>query len=311
MSSLNRPVAPAEQHEGTVTNAASNEPPLVSVLTPSFNQARWLRDNMRSVDGQTHPRVEHIVADGGSTDASLEILREAPPDVKWISEPDRGQSHAINKAFARSSGAIIGWLNSDDAYFSKRAIADAVEVFAHRPEVGVVYGHAALVNASGELLYTLWAPPKATLILRRFNVLYQPSVFVRRAIIGRSWLVDPNLHYMMDRDLWLYLAGRTHFARLDRIIAIDRHQLERKSYTMLDVAAHDFAILRDRYRLPRLAANRLWRRCIKVALRTAGTTKLAEARRGSDLLRIEVPKSSVLLLRQVAQLRRWMPAGDQ
>ena len=95
--------------------------PLVSILTPSFNQAAWLGDNLRSVACQTYPDIEHVVMDGGSTDGSVDILRAAGDSIVWRSEPDRGQSDAINKAFSLSHGEIIGWINSDDAYFDCRA----------------------------------------------------------------------------------------------------------------------------------------------------------------------------------------------
>src|SRR5437868_3953200 len=99
---------------------------LVSVLTPSFNQRPWLKDNLESVSSQSYPNIEHIVMDGASTDGSVEILRNSLHNVRWLSEPDRGQSHALNKAFAESRGEIVGWLNSDDAYFSCDAVGDVV-----------------------------------------------------------------------------------------------------------------------------------------------------------------------------------------
>jgi glycosyltransferase involved in cell wall biosynthesis len=89
--------------------------PLVSILTPSFNQGQWLAENLKSVEAQTYERIEHIVADGASTDNSLAILECS--NAAWESRSDEGQSHAINDAFRRSSGEIIGWLNSDDAFF--------------------------------------------------------------------------------------------------------------------------------------------------------------------------------------------------
>lgn len=98
-----------------------NRPPLVSVLTPSFNQAQWLGDAIRSVRCQTYPRVEHIVMDGGSSGATLAVLKNAPESVIWRSERDGGQSDALNKALALSEGEIIGCLNSDDAYFARVA----------------------------------------------------------------------------------------------------------------------------------------------------------------------------------------------
>ena len=284
--------------------------PLVSVLTPSFNQGRWLGDNLRSVAAQTYPSVEHVVMDGGSTDDSIEILRSAPPGVIWETGPDAGQSDAINKAFERSSGDIIGWLNSDDAYFSRDVIANAVRLFEARTDVGVVYGHAALVNGSGALLHVLWAPASAQTLLRAYNFICQPSVFFRRNAIHREFFVDPAFDYMMDLELLLHLSQRTRFGRLNQIVAIDRHHLERKSYTRLDVGAHDYELIRQRYRVPAVASNRLLHRTLKVAMRLAGLSKVGEAARGSDVLALDRSSAGAIALRQVAQLRRWMPPGD-
>ena len=284
--------------------------PLVSVLTPSYNQARWLPDNLRSVATQSYPAIEHVVVDGGSTDGSVQILAAVPPSVVWESGSDEGQSDAINKAFSRSTGDIIGWLNSDDAYFSGDVVAKAVTVFENHPDVGVVYGHAALVNGSGTLLHVLWVPPFRRALLRWYNFIYQPTVFVRRSALGRANLVDPAFDYMMDRELWLHLSARTRFYRLDQILAIDRHHLQRKSYTRLDLAVHDRELLLQRYQLPRGAPNRLLVRGVRVGFRLAGLTRVAEAARGSDGLALDVPSVSMIAFRQVAQLRRWMPSGD-
>lgn len=303
-----------EHRRADVTSALSKSAgpaePLVSVLTPSFNQARWLVDNLASVAAQTYGRIEHVVQDGGSTDGSVDILRSAGTSVLWESARDAGQSDAINRAFKRSTGDIVGWLNSDDAYFSRDAVAEAVDIFNRYPDVGMVYGHAALVNASGTVLYVLWSPPRAESIIRLYNVIYQPAVFIRRAVIARPWFVDPACDYMMDRELWLHLAGTTQFHRMNRIVAVDRHQLARKSYTHLDAARRDFRMLRERYKLPRVTGNRLWQRLAKIALRTVGLVKLKELRRGSDSIDLTVPAAALLVVRQVAQLRRWMPPGE-
>jgi glycosyltransferase involved in cell wall biosynthesis len=285
--------------------------PLVSVLTPSYNQARWLADNLRSVAKQSHPAIEHVVMDGGSTDDSLEILRLASPAVVWESAPDKGQSDAINKAFSKSTGEIIGWLNSDDAYFSRDVVARAVKVFVDHPEVGVVYGHAALVNAEGTLLHVIWAPSFARALLRAYNLICQPTVFIRRSVIGRPNLVDPDFDYCMDRELWLHLARRTRFHRLDRILAIDRHHLQRKSLTRLDLAAHDRVLIAQRYRVPALASNPVLLKSMNIGIRLAGLSKVREAARGSDVLTLDVTSAPAIVVRQVAQLRRWMPSGDR
>ena len=286
-------------------------PPLVSVLTPSFGQARWLEDNLRSVEAQTYQSIEHIVMDGGSTDGSVQILeRWSSERLIWSSAPDAGQSDAINRAFARSSGEIIGWLNSDDAYFARDAVDQAVRVFEAHPEVGVVYGHAALVNARGLPLQVIWTPAFAQSLLRAYNFVCQPTVFIRRSVIRRDYLVDPGFEHSMDWELWLHLARHTRFRRVNRILAIDRHQLHRKSLTRPDLAAHDQELIEARYRIPKLASARPLHRIVKIAARLAGLTRLTEAGRGADALVLERSSMMSLAIRQVAQLRRWMPSGD-
>jgi glycosyltransferase involved in cell wall biosynthesis len=220
--------------------------PLVSVLTPSFNQGVYISDTLRSVSAQTYRNVEHIVMDGGSTDDTVALLEAAGPRVVWASEPDRGQTHALNKAFERSRGEIIGWLNSDDAYYDTRAIEDVVEFFARHPEVDVVYGHAARVTAEGLVVRILYVP--------RFNYrrllwdcyLYQPAVFVRRRAFG-SGFVNEGFQFAMDWELWLRLAQTRRFARIDRVLAIDRTHAERKIKTWLPIYEADRERLGEMY----------------------------------------------------------------
>ena len=287
------------------------QPGLVSVLTPSYNQARWLGENLRSVAAQTYPNIEHLVMDGGSTDGSVDVLEaESGPNVRWLSEPDRGQSDAINKAFKASRGEILGWLNSDDAYFASDVVERAMEVFENNPDVGLVYGHGALVNAEGTLLHVLWTPTFAQAAVRAYNFISQPTVFVRRSVIGRPSFTDPDFDFAMDRELWLYLARRTEFRRLDRILAIDRHQLQRKSIARLDLVAHDRRLIQSRYRIPAVASNPILHKWVKFAVRLAGVSKVREAACGSDVLSLQPTTAREIAFRQTAQLRRWMPSGD-
>ncbi len=166
--------------------------------------------------------------DGGSTDGSTEVLAAFGDRVTWRSEPDRGQSHAINKAFARSSGEIIGWINSDDAYVDRRAVDLAVEAFRRNPEVGVVYGHGLLVSQQNRVMQFIWAPPHLDNVLHRQTPFIQPSVFLRRSVVGET-LVDEDLHYVMDRDLWMRLWKQTQFLRIPVVVGLDRNQPDRKS----------------------------------------------------------------------------------
>jgi glycosyltransferase involved in cell wall biosynthesis len=282
--------------------------PLVSILTPSLNQARWLSDNLESVARQSYGNVEHIVTDGGSTDGSVDILNAAPPHVRWTSSADEGQSAALNEAYRMSRGEIIGWLNSDDALFHRRVLERVLALLKARPDVEAVYGHAALVNADGLLLHYLWAPPFDARRLRRFNFICQPTVFLRRRVIGEQ-LVDENFDYTMDRELWLRLSETSKFERIDDVLAVDRHHPMRKSYLRLDLAREDRLRLLERYGTP-LPDQRVFRnKLLKIAFRTAG---LPLAVRHVPELAFDGYLDSRLRLvgRQIAQLRAWMPVGS-
>jgi hypothetical protein len=202
-------------------------------LTPSFNQAPWLQDNLRSVAAQTYRSIEHVVMDGGSSDGSVDVLvRNTRPGLIWRSEPDSGQSHALNKAFGQSRGEVIGWLNSDDAYCDRRTVEWAVDVFQSHPDVDVVYGFALLVNEVNTVLQVIASPPLSRRMLEAVNYIYQPTAFIRRtALQGPTPFLREDLHYVMDRDLWLRLSPRSRFHRLARPMAIDRHQRQRKVMT--------------------------------------------------------------------------------
>ena len=286
--------------------SSTTSKPLVSILTPSYQQGRFLPDCLRSVREQSYPRVEHIVMDGGSTDSSLAVLRRAGRSVHWESRPDKGQSEALNRAFARSAGEIVGWVNSDDAYYEPTVIAQVVETFAKHPDIGVVYGHAAMVNADGLLLQLIWVPRFSATLLRWENFIIQPTAFIRRSALDGKF-VDETFDYAMDAELWLRLASTCKFARLPRVLAVDRHHRDRKGETMSRVLKVESVRLRDRYRLPRATggpAFKLWR----VAKRGWGLTLIPGARRGPFAFAAKSDGVVKLVARQVATPRRWMPA---
>ena len=284
--------------------------PLVSILTPSFNQGRWLRDNLHSVATQTYQRTEHVVFDGESTDDSPDVLRQlAGPNVRWRSEPDRGQSDAINKAFREARGEIIGWLNSDDAYFSRETIAMVVDAFERHPEADVVYGHAALANADGLVLQVIWSPPLWNRVLAIHGFIVQPTAFIRRRVLGDE-LVNPEFESMMDTELWLRLSDRHRFLRLNRILAIDRHQPARKTITRPDLAASDLSRLRGIRQVPSGRWVGVVRKLLKVAFRVAGLTRIPEAMNTELAYAGRVDGMASLLMRQIAFPRSRMPLAS-
>lgn len=223
--------------------------PRVSVLTPSLNQAPWLVDNLRSVARQTYANIEHVVMDGGSTDGTLDILNAAGDSVVWRSEPDEGQSAAVNKAFRASTGGIIGWLNSDDAYFDFNVVRDVVTYLTAHPEIDVVFGHCVQITGDGHIIQVLWAPRYDPELMRAVDAFMQPSTFVRRAALTDPML-DESFHFAMDYELWLRLEATAHrFHRLDRIVSIDRQHGERKSRTIKRIHDSDLQRLSAMYGL--------------------------------------------------------------
>ncbi len=250
--------------------------PLVSVLTPSFNQGRWLADNLRSVACQTHQNVEQIVMDGGSSDETLAVLDSAPAHVRWSSEQDQGQSHALNKAFSQAEGDIIGWLNSDDAYFCPDVLATVVDAFECDPGVDVVYGHAALVNADGLILQMIWVPTFRPALLRLVNYIYQPAVFIRRTALQDS-IVDESFHSFMDRELWFRLSQEHRFHHVNRVLAIDRHYPARKSNAQPTLAKAEGRRLEEAYGPPSGPWIETQRAIAKIWIRLLGVRALPQA----------------------------------
>lgn len=220
--------------------------PLISILTPSYNQGAWIADCLHSVACQTYPNVEHIVCDGGSTDQTLEVLRNAGPNVRWVSEKDNGQTHALNKAFSMSTGEIIGWINSDDVYFDCGAFERVAAFFATHPDVDLVYGQCARIDEDGRVVWVPSSPPYSKRRLRWLTYIPQPAVFMRRSALDGTFL-DEEFDFCMDWELWLRLSLSCKLQRLDDVLAADRYQPMRKNVTHLHVLQGDMDRMREKY----------------------------------------------------------------
>lgn len=181
--------------------------PLVSIVTPSYNQAQFLEEAIRSVLSQDYPRLEYIIVDGGSGDGSPDIIqRYADQLAWWVSEPDQGQTDAINKGFAHASGEILAWLNSDDSYLPG-AVSEAVRFLRANPEVGMVYGDADLIDERGNVIGRFPARQTDYQRLRRGYVhIPQQAAFFRADLWNLVGPLDPSFYFAMDFDLWVRLA---------------------------------------------------------------------------------------------------------
>jgi GT2 family glycosyltransferase len=209
--------------------------PRVTIVTPSFNQAAYLEATIRSVLLQGYPALEYFVIDGGSTDGSREIIARYAPYLDYcVSEPDRGQAHAINKGFERATGEIVAWINSDD-YYTPSAVARVVAEFESDAKLQWVYGDCMLLS---EPAGTLAAHPSQCFqfpaSLRGASPICQPSAFFKRALLDQTGALDETFRLALDYDLWLraikhtrplYLADTVLAVVTDHSVAKSRSQL--------------------------------------------------------------------------------------
>lgn len=201
----------------------------ISVVTPSFNQGEFIERTVQSVLTQQYPDFDYLVMDGGSTDQTVAVLKRYEQQLTWISEPDRGQAHAVNKAIHQTESDIIGWLNSDDVYYPN-ALKTVCEFFAAHPDVDVVYGEADFIDRKDGIIKPY--PTEAWDLARFKSCCYisQPATFFRRRVVEKYGDLDEQLHFCMDYEYWLRLALHgAKFAYLPTILAGARVYAETKT----------------------------------------------------------------------------------
>ena len=217
------------------------QPLSFSIVTPSFNQAAFIEEALASVNRQGTRTLEHWVIDGGSGDDTVDLLRglaarEDGKHLRWLSEPDRGQSHALNKGFARATGDIVGWLNSDDRY-RDGCFERVAKAFHEHPEVDIVYGDYTWMDEAGrvfrirrEIEYNYFV-----LLYHRIPYIASTATFFRRRIFDEGHRLDERWHYAMDFDFFLRLASQGYrYLHVPAVLADFRFQRNSKTCT----AAH-------------------------------------------------------------------------
>lgn len=184
--------------------------PLVSIVTPSFNQVRYIEKTIQSVLMQDYPHIEYAVVDGGSTDGTIDLIKKYENKLAWwVSEKDKGQTDAINKGFNRSTGAILAWINSDDTY-EPGAVSAAVEFLQTHPDVGMVYGGCNFINEDGRVIGKFNSAQTSHRLIREGYVhIPQQTMFFRSELWKQVGPLDPSFYFAMDYDLWTRISART------------------------------------------------------------------------------------------------------
>lgn len=233
--------------------------PLVTVVIPTYNSAKYIRDSLGSVLAQTYPNIEIIVMDGASKDGTAEIARELAPNAIVISEPDRGQTHAINKGWAMAKGDIITWLCADDGYYPD-TVATAVAYFNAHPDAMWVYGVIDYLDEQGQPS-PVRVPDRnwnyQRLLVRGINI-PQASTFLRRSLVEQKGPLNETLHYAMDYEYWLRLGRDTPGHWVPSIRATVKYYREAKSHAGQAKRLNEFKTLAMDYGAPDLPSQMRW-----------------------------------------------------
>ncbi|WP_338868973.1 glycosyltransferase family 2 protein [Spirosoma sp. SC4-14] len=229
-----------------------------SIVTVSYNQGEFIRDNIESVLAQNYNNFEHIIIDGGSTDNTIEILREYP-HLNWISERDRGQSDGLNKGFKRATGDVIAWINSDDM-LSPNSLHTINDFFLENPDKSVLVGNQVFIDRNGAYIKTIKAKPFSYdwLLNGVKSAVMQNSTFFRREIFSKTGYLDEDLHYTMDRDLFIRIAKFYKVYTIDQDLSYFRFWEDSKSYTSKIKFFKDLIKVKKKYNAPLLSKSNLW-----------------------------------------------------
>jgi len=201
----------------------------MSIVTVSFNQGQFIEDNIKSVINQNYPNIEHIIIDAGSTDGTLGILKKYDKHIDWISEPDKGQSNGLNKGFKKSSGEIIGWINSDDR-LAPGALHKIARFFNDNPDEIAVVGDQAIINEEGKVQRIIKSRAyDFDYLLNQAKGITQNSTFFKREVFEKTGYLDESLHFAMDHDLFIRIAGLKAIPYINETLAEFRLHADAKT----------------------------------------------------------------------------------
>jgi glycosyltransferase involved in cell wall biosynthesis len=219
------------QNIGFAILARVQHRPVVSIVTPSYNHGRFIRTTIESVLAQDYPHIEYIVMDGGSTDETASVVQDYASRLQFISEPDRGQSHAINKGFRQSRGSILFWLNSDDTILPG-AVRRAVDALEENPRAGAVYGEGYLIDRDGRTTqrFPCTEPFNLWKLVYLSDYILQQTAYFRRAVLDEVGYVREDLHYAMDWDLLIRIGKRYPLHYIPEYMGCLREYPEAKSF---------------------------------------------------------------------------------
>ena len=214
---------------------STNQLPIISIVTPSFNQGQYLEETILSVLNQDYPALEFFIIDGGSTDGSVEIIKKyAHRLTYWESKPDRGQSHGINKGFRMASGEIVAWLNSDDL-LAPGALKVVAQAWQKNPRLGLISGQTEIIDQAGKPTGNIFGsePNVINSLLSSENPISQPSTFFSTSALKEVGFLDETLHMSMDWDLWLRIGARYPTLFIPKILSKSRNWEMTKTRTQL------------------------------------------------------------------------------
>ena len=246
--------------------AKSKKLPIVSIVTPSYNQAQYIGRTIKSVQMQDYPAIEHIVVDGKSTDGTIAILKRCK-NLRWVSEKDSGQTNALNKGFRMAKGEIIGWMNSDDTYL-QGAVRTAVEYFNSHPDVNIIYSRVNVIDENDRKIGEHFLFPHSHFIqLNVTNCIPQQGVFFRKKLLSEVGYLDEKLNYTMDYEFWVRVGQKKKIVLIPGIYSNFRIVKGTKTFEKYDEFFEEVYKINEKYggfpyvwmtvRLLRRAATRL------------------------------------------------------